>query len=75
MIRKRSLGSKLAEIFLVVLTFFTHWLIFYFVIVTACKDTADAAKLTLSLPENFRLMENLQFIFQYQHGEIGRAHV
>ena len=73
MIRKRSLGSKLAEIFLVVLTFFTHWLIFYFVIVTACKDTADAAKLTLSLPENFRLMENLQFIFQYQHGALLKA--
>ncbi len=73
MIRKRSLGSKLAEIFLVVLTFFTHWLIFYFVIVTACKETADAAKLTLSLPENFRLMENLQFIFQYQHGALLKA--
>ncbi len=73
MIRKRSLGSKLAEIFLVVLTFFTHWLIFYFVIVTACKDTADAAKLTLSLPENFRLMENLQFIFRYQHGALLKA--
>ena len=73
MIRKRSLGSKLAEIFLVVLTFFTHWLIFYFVIVTACKDTADAAKLTLSLPENFRLMENLQLIFQYQHGALLKA--
>ena len=73
MIRKRSLGSKLAEIFLVVLTFFTHWLIFYFVIVTACKDTADAAKLTLSLPEKFRLMENLQFIFQYQHGALLKA--
>lgn len=73
MIRKRRLGSKLAEIFLVVLTFFTHWLIFYFVIVTACKDTADAAKLTLSLPENFRLMENLQFIFQYQHGALLKA--
>lgn len=73
MIRKRSLASKLVEIFLVILTFFTHWLIFYFVIVTACKDTADAARLTLSLPEEFCLPENLQFIFQYQHGALLKA--
>ncbi len=73
MIRKRSPISRLVEILLVVLTFFTHWLIFYFVIVTACKDTADAARLTLALPEDFHLLENLQFIFQYQHGALLKA--
>ena len=63
MIRKRSLMSRLFEIFLVGLTFVTHWLIFYFVIITACKTTEDAARLTLELPGKWNLAENLVFIF------------
>ncbi len=73
MIRKRSFVSKLIEIFLVVLTFFTHWLIFYFVIVTACKNTEEAARLTLALPKEFHLADNLAFIFQYQHNALLKA--
>lgn len=73
MIRKRSLMSRLFEIFLVGLTFVTHWLIFYFVIITACKTTEDAARLTLELPGKWNLAENLVFIFQYQHGALLKA--
>lgn len=73
MIRKRSLGSKILEGLLVALTFVTHWLVFYFVIITACKSTEDAARLTLSLPEEWHLLENLKFIFQYQHNALLKA--
>lgn len=73
MIRKRSVGSKLFEVLLVALTLVTHWLVFYFVIITACKSTGDAARLTLSLPEEWSLLENLKFIFSYQHNALLKA--
>ena len=59
MIKKRSAFSKITEILLVALTFVTHWLIFYFVIVTACKTTGEAAQLTLKLPGEWDLFENI----------------
>ena len=51
MTKKRSIFSKIIEVLLVLLTFVTHWLIFYFVIITACKNTEEAARLNLSLPK------------------------
>ena len=71
--RKRNLASRLLEIFLVVLTFFTHWLIFYFVVITACKGTEESARLTLALPGEWKLTQNLAFIFQYQHHALLKA--
>ena len=73
MIKKRSAFSKITEILLVALTFVTHWLIFYFVIVTACKTTGEAAQLTLKLPGEWDLFENIAFIFQYQHHALLKA--
>ncbi len=73
MIKKRSFTSKLLEILLVAMTLFTHWLILYFVIITACKNTEDAAGLTLSFPKEFSFLENLKYIFQYQHSALLRA--
>lgn len=73
MIRKRSFCSKAFEVLLAALTLVTHWLVFYFVIITACKTTEDASRLVLSLPEDWNLLENLQFIFQYQHNALFKA--
>lgn len=73
MIRKKRFGSRLPEIILVALTFLTHWLVFYFVIITACKTTEDAARLTLSLPKEWNLFENMTFIFGYQHNALLKA--
>lgn len=73
MIKKRSIASKVFEVFIVLLTLVTHWLVFYFVIITAGKGTEEAAKLTLSLPTEWKLWENLQFIFQYQHNALLKA--
>ena len=50
--QKRSFFSKSIEVLLVILTFITHWLIFYFVIITACKTTEEAARLTLAFRRN-----------------------
>lgn len=73
MIKKRSAFSKIIEILLVALTFVTHWLIFYFVIITACKTTGEAAQLTLKLPGEWDLLENIAYIFQYQHHALLKA--
>ena len=73
MTKKRSIFSKIIEVLLVLLTFVTHWLIFYFVIITACKNTEEAARLNLSLPKEWKLFENLAFIFSYQHHALLKA--
>lgn len=61
------------EALFVVLTFVTHWQIFYFVIITACKTTEEAARLTLALPQKWNLLENLKFVFSYQHNALLKA--
>ena len=71
--KKRSFGAKLIEALFVVLTFVTHWQIFYFVIITACKTTEEAARLTLALPQKWNLLENLKFVFSYQHNALLKA--
>jgi ABC transporter, permease protein len=73
MTKKRSIYSKIIEVLLVLLTFVTHWLILYFVIITACKNTEEAARLNLSLPKEWKLFENLAFIFSYQHHALLKA--
>lgn len=73
MIKKRSIGAKATEILLVALTIVTHWLVFYFVVITSCKGTEDAARLTLSFPEAWKLFDNLKFVFSYQHNALLKA--
>ena len=73
MIKKRSFTSKLLEILLVAMTLFTLWLIFYFVFITACIISEVAAGLSLSFTMEFRFLENLKYIFQYQHSALLRA--
>lgn len=73
MIRKRSLLGKGIEIALVALTLLTHWVIFYFVIITSFKNKAESARLDLALPKEWRILENYTYIFQYQHGALLKA--
>ena len=66
MVKKKSLLAKILEIAACVLTVFTHWIIFYFVIINACKTNKEAARLSLSLPEEFTLLENLKYVLTYR---------
>ena len=56
MVRKRSLLSKILEVIIVLATVITHWIIFYFAIITSGKEKADAARLTLELPEKWNFL-------------------
>ena len=66
MVKRKSLLAKILEITACILTFFTHWIIFYFVIINACKTNKEAARLSLALPEEFSLLENLKYVLTYR---------
>lgn len=73
MVRKRSLLSKIVEVIIVLATLVTHWIIFYFAILTSGKEKAEAAQLTLDLPGKWNFIENYTYVFQYQNGAILKA--
>lgn len=73
MVRKRSLLSKILEVIIVLATVITHWIIFYFAIITSGKEKADAARLTLELPEKWNFLENYTYVLQYQNGALLKA--
>lgn len=73
MVEKRRLSSRVIEILIVTLTLVTHWIIFYFAILTSGKEKAEAAKLTLSLPNKWNYLENYAYVLQYQNGAILKA--
>ncbi len=73
MVHKKSVGARIGEVLLLIVTALTHWVVFYFIIVTACKGKTEAARFSLALPEKFELLENLKFVFTYAHGSVFKA--
>lgn len=73
MIKKRSLPGKIVEIALVTLTVLTHWVIFYFVIITSFKTKVESARLDLAIPKEWNIIENYTYIFKYQNGALLKA--
>lgn len=73
MIKKRSLPGKIVEIALVTLTVLTHWIIFYFVIITSFKTKVESARLDLAIPKEWNIIENYTYIFKYQNGALLKA--
>lgn len=67
MVKKRSPIGAAAEVLALIVTLFTHWIVFYFIIVNASKPRAEAAKLSLALPEEFVLWENLSYVWNYNN--------
>ncbi len=67
MVKKQSIWSRLFEIIMILTTFMGHWVLFYFIFVTAGKDQAGAARLDLSFPQKWHLWENLWHIVTFQH--------
>jgi len=65
MVKKRSIWSKLGEAFILLLTVATHWVVFYFILINASKGRAEAAKLALTLPSEWKLFENLAYVWNY----------
>ena len=68
MIRKRSNWSKLFELIMILSTVVGHWIVYYFIFVTAAKGQAEAARLTLSLPKEWMLVENIKHVLTFNNG-------
>lgn len=70
MVKKKTLGSKILDAAILILTALTHWVVFYFIIITACKSKTESARFSLALPKEWALLENLKFVFTYNHGAV-----
>lgn len=68
MVKKRSLASKLFEVLLVLSTIVCYWVVFYFIFVTTSKGQAEAARLNLSLPQEWMLWENIKHVLTFNNG-------
>lgn len=64
---KRSLFSRIFEGFMILLTIVIHWLVYYFIFVTASKGQADAARLNLALPQEWELWENIRHVLEFNN--------
>lgn len=70
MVKRRSMASKALEALIVILTVVTHWIVFYFAVITSGKEKAEAARLNLAFPEEWNFIENYKYVFEYQEGAI-----
>ena len=73
MVKKRSPGGVIAEVTAVVVTLFTHWIIFYFVIVNSAKSNQEAARMSLAFPSRVELWENIKYVVTYRNNAIIQA--
>ncbi len=65
---KRSIWSKLFEGLIILSTVILHWIPYYFVVITACKNKLDAARLDLALPTEFALLDNFKHVMTFSNG-------
>ena len=65
---KRSIWSKFIEGLIILSTVILHWIPYYFVAITACKNKFDAAKLDLAFPTEFALMDNIKHVLTFSNG-------
>lgn len=75
MVKKRSKLGVFGEILAILVTICTHWVVFYFIIINACKTKADAAKLGLSWPTEWNIIENIQYVWDYNNGIFLRSFI
>ena len=67
MVKKRSPLGVAAEVLALIVTVLTHWVVFYFIFINACKPRAEAAKLSLVFPTEWALWENLTYVWNYNN--------
>ncbi|MGH0053005.1 MAG: carbohydrate ABC transporter permease [Sphaerochaetaceae bacterium] len=66
--KRRSFWSHFGEISAIIITFFTHWVVFYFLIINSFKTRAASARLSLSLPDSWQIIENYSYVLSYGDG-------
>lgn len=65
MIVRNKVPSIIGTTIAAIVTFFTHWIIFYFLIVNSFKGRAEAAKLSVRLPKKWQIIENYSEVLSY----------
>lgn len=68
MVEKKSFWKKLGVALAIVLTVFTHWVVYYFIILNSGKSKNEAAELSLQFPKKFQFIENYKYVLQYRNG-------
>ncbi|WP_320123522.1 carbohydrate ABC transporter permease [uncultured Sphaerochaeta sp.] len=70
---KRSAATIIGEVSALILTFLTHWVVFYFIIINSFKTRAEAARLSLAFPKKWQIIENYSYILSYGDGLFFRS--
>lgn len=73
MVEKRGILSKIGEVLAVIASIVFFLIVFYFVIINSFKSNPEAAKMTLSLPKKWSIIENYKHIFTYNNGVFVRS--
>ena len=71
--KKRNAWSLFGGIFAVLITILTHWAVFYFVIINSFKTRGEAARLALTLPKKWNMLENYRYVLKYGEGLFFRS--
>ncbi len=67
MVKRRSVWSILGEVLAILVTGITHWVVYYFAIINACKTRAEAAQLNLKLPKEWAFIDNLKYVWNFNN--------
>ncbi len=73
MVEKKSIGKRIGLVAAVVCTFFTHWVVFWFIWVNSGKTKSEAAQLSAKLPATPHFLENYKYILDYRHNVFIRS--
>ncbi len=65
MIVKNKVPSIIGTTVALIVTFFTHWVVFYFLVINSFKSRAEAAKLSMALPKKWNIVENYLAVLDY----------
>lgn len=63
--KKKNLKWRAADLFLIVLSACLYWSVIYFIIINACKDRAEASRLSMALPSEWKFWDNLLYVLNY----------
>lgn len=73
MSKKQSIPSRVFNMIVLAATFFTHWIIFYFIIINSFKPRSEASELSLGLPKTWHALENYLYVLRYNNGIFFRS--
>lgn len=68
MVEKKNIWQKLGILLAFTATFFTHWLIFWFIFINSGKSKFEASELNINLPSTLNFLQNYTYVLKYRDG-------